>query len=112
MGSSSDMADVIVWLQKELVGAEEVESFLDEFLVYHSEEALIAAYSCGICPEDIEESYCGEWVSDAEFVQDLLEQCGEIPADLPPYIHIDWERTASEIMMDYSEDGGHYFRVC
>lgn len=37
-----------------------------------------------------------------DYVQELLEDCGEIPRDLPHYIHIDWEATARNVMVDYS----------
>jgi len=60
--------------------------------------------------ESMEEAYNGKWASDEEFTQQLLEDCGEIPKDLPPYVYIDWERTAHDIMMDYFEIDGHYFR--
>ncbi|WP_281541578.1 antirestriction protein ArdA [Maribacter aestuarii] len=60
--------------------------------------------------EKVDETYNGEYSSDEEFVQELLEGCGDIPANLPAYIHIDWERTARDIMYDYSESNGHYFR--
>jgi len=60
--------------------------------------------------EAVEECYQGEWNSDEEFVQDLLEQIGDIPDNLPHYIHIDWESTARDIMYDYFEVDGHYFR--
>jgi len=43
-------------------------------------------------------------------LENLCDDCGDIPKDLPNYIHIDWTSTASDIMMDYSEDNGHYFR--
>ena len=36
-----------------------------------------------------------------EYCQDMLEDCGDLPKDLPWYIHIDWEWTAREIAMDY-----------
>lgn len=57
-----------------------------------------------------EEAYCGQWVSDEDFVRNLFDDIGIIPKDLPAYIHIDWEWTAKEIMMDYSEENGYYFR--
>jgi antirestriction protein len=60
--------------------------------------------------EDFEEARQGEWGSDEDFARDLLESAGDLPKDLPPYIHIDWESTARDIMMDYSEEGGYYFR--
>jgi hypothetical protein len=37
-----------------------------------------------------------------DYVQELLEDCGTIPKDLPHYVHIDWERTARDIRTDYS----------
>lgn len=60
--------------------------------------------------EEAEEAYQGEWKSDVDFVQDLLEDVGDLPEDLPFYILIDWEGTARDVMMDYTEEGGHYFR--
>jgi antirestriction protein len=60
--------------------------------------------------EDCAEAYAGDFDNDEDFTQDLLEQTGTLPKDLPPYIHIDWERTANDIMEDYFEQDGHYFR--
>ena len=37
-----------------------------------------------------------------DYAQELLEDCGDIPKNLPPYVHIDWERTARDIRTDYS----------
>ena len=37
-----------------------------------------------------------------DYVQELLEDCGDIPKNLPHYVHIDWERTARDIRTDYS----------
>jgi len=61
---------------------------------------------------DAEDAYSGQFDNDIDFVMDLLESCGDIPRDLPAYIHIDWERTARDIMFDYSEANGYYFRNC
>ena len=36
------------------------------------------------------------------YVKELLEDCGDIPADLPWYIAVDWETTADNISQDYS----------
>ena len=60
--------------------------------------------------EQVEEAYCGEFSNDIEFVENLLEDTGCIPDNLPSYIYIDWERTARDIMMDYSTDNNQYFR--
>jgi len=61
---------------------------------------------------DAQEAYSGQFNNDVDFVYDLLESCGDIPKDLPSYIHIDWESTARDIMYDYSEANGYYFRNC
>lgn len=61
--------------------------------------------------ERLMESYCGEHTSNEAFTQQLLEDIGDIPADLPHYLVIDWEATARAIMMDYHEHDGHYFRA-
>ena len=60
--------------------------------------------------EDFDEAYQGEWIDDETFVQELLEDVGDMPKDMPFYIHIDWEGTARDVMMDYFEIDGHYFR--
>jgi len=57
-----------------------------------------------------DEAYCGFHHSDVDFVQELLEDIGDIP-DLPFYVHIDWESTARDVMMDYASQDGHYFRL-
>jgi len=60
--------------------------------------------------DNFEDAYLGEWADDEDFVKDLIEDTGELPKDFPDYIHIDWERTAKDVMMDYSESNGYYFR--
>lgn len=60
--------------------------------------------------DNFEEAYMGKWIDDEDFVRNLLEDMETIPDDLPGYVHIDWESTARDIMMDYSEENGYYFR--
>ena len=46
------------------------------------------------------------------YVQEMLEDCGEIPKDLPWYIEIDWEATSENIAQDYTTadfDGVDYY---
>ena len=84
---------------------------LVELLGWMEEDALVAALDLGLAwniHDDFQ--YEGEYRDDEEFVQEMLDGTGEIPDDLPAYIHIDWTATARDIMMDYSESGGHYFR--
>jgi len=46
-----------------------------------------------------------------EYTQDLLEDCGYIPRDLPSWIKIDWRATANNVKQDYTESGfqGEYY---
>mgnify|MGYP001451702174 CR=1 FL=1 len=101
------MADELVEAIKE--GGEDKDLIL-KLLKQYSEDVLLAALACDVRLCDVEEAYAGKWGSDEEFAQELVESCGEMPRDFPPYIHIDWERTARDLMMDYAEDNGYYFR--
>ena len=77
---------------------------------YYDVDVFEAAQDCGIEFSNIDDAYAGEFNSDEEFAQDLCEQCGDIPRDFPSYIHIDWESTARDLLYDYSESNGYYFR--
>ena len=61
--------------------------------------------------EDVEEAYSGEFANDKEFAQDMAKQMGSINKDVVwPYTCIDWEYAAKELMYDYTEENGYYFR--
>jgi antirestriction protein len=93
---------------------EENLDYIDEILELENRgndpEMIKAGIVCGISFENMEEAYEGQYDSDEDFVQQLLEETEEGIKDLPPYIHIDWEWTAQDIMMDYCEENGYYFR--
>ena len=38
-----------------------------------------------------------------DFVEQDLEDCGYIPKDFPTWIEIDWEATANNVKVDYTE---------
>lgn len=60
---------------------------------------------------DTEEAYQGEYQNDEEFAEELADQLGLIPENNSwPNSYIDWERAARDLMMDYFEYSGHYFR--
>jgi antirestriction protein len=71
--------------------------------------------------QDEAEDYCPDWrhgaalVRDSYFTayaQELCEDIGDIPKDLPSYIEIDWEATARNIRQDYTSvefDGVTYW---
>lgn len=61
--------------------------------------------------DDVAEAYQGHYGSDEDFAQDLAEELGLIKKDVVwPYTCIDWEHAAKELMYDYFESDGHYFR--
>lgn len=51
-----------------------------------------------------------------EYVQELCEDIGDIPRDMPSYIVIDWDATGENLKVDYGEIeiGGetYFFRSC
>lgn len=53
------------------------------------------------------------WV---EYVQELVEDIGDLPKDLPSYIVIDWENTANNLMDNYRKydykDQTYLKKVC
>lgn len=83
------------------------------------DEEVIEAYICSLgrnendiqeILEKVSESYSGEYSNDIDFTQQLLEETGDLCSNLPHYIHIDWDGTAYDIMMDYASCNNHYFR--
>lgn len=61
--------------------------------------------------DDFQEAYSGEFDSDEDFAQDMAEQTADMPKDLHwPLYCIDWTYAAKELMMDYFEIDGYYFR--
>nr|WP_317632986.1 hypothetical protein [uncultured Flavobacterium sp.] len=38
-----------------------------------------------------------------DYVEEMLVDCGDLPSNIPSYISIDWEDTADNIKVDYSE---------
>lgn len=76
----------------------------------YDKDVIDAAIDCDVSIDDIDEAYNGSFNSDEDFTQNLLDDLGYIPKDFPSWIEIDWEATASNVMQDYVESHGHYFR--
>jgi len=75
-------------------------------------EIIEAALKCDIQWSDIEEAYNGEYSSNEDFAREMAEQLGAIDKNAQwPQNCIDWEYAAKELMYDYSEHNGHYFRM-
>lgn len=83
--------------------------------VEENSEEIVSAYESIIgveyaTKEGLDESYVGEYSSDEEFAKEMADQTGAVIDDLAwPNYCIDWERAARELMMDYTEEHGHYF---
>lgn len=61
--------------------------------------------------DNFEENYNGYFSSDEEFAQDMAEQLGMIDNNATwPNNCIDWKQASYELMFDYYEIDGHYFR--
>ena len=78
--------------------SEVFEAVLDNFLDMDFQSAY----------EYVNNFYYGWFNSDIDFVHWLYED--DIPFNLPSFVCIDWESTARNIMYDYFESNGHYFK--
>lgn len=78
---------------------------------YYDLCVLDACVSCGISISNCDEAYSGNFESDEDFAEDMAEQLGYMNESKEwPFNCIDWTFAAKELMYDYSEDNGHYFR--
>lgn len=71
-------------------------------------EIVTSGLKAGVYLEEIEGSYISEYRSDEDFAQSL---CEDSAFTQWPYNCIDWAEAASEIMGDYREHDGHYFKA-
>ena len=56
------------------------------------------------------DAYMGCYESGAEFAQQIAEDCGDVPRDMPSWIEIDWKASWDNLDYDYVEcSGGHIF---
>ena len=78
------------------IGIGVVESFLDNF-------DIADISSC-------RDAYMGCYDSGAEFAQQIAEDCGDVPRNMPSWIEIDWEASWENLTYDYVESNdGHIF---
>lgn len=77
----------------------------------YDKDVVDAAVDCEVNLDDIDECYAGSFKSDEDFTENLCDDIGAVPKDFPSWIAIDWEETARNVMQDYVESDGHYFRV-
>lgn len=86
-------------------------SDLDMVIAYTSNVGVNGSFEDML--SEAQDCYQGQYDSDADFAQETLQDCGYLE-DLPSFIecHIDWDGVARDLMMDYFEVNGHYFRNC
>lgn len=90
----------------------EVAEYLEGEGAYN-EEAVLAYVSVNgdFRPDEFEENYYGKFDSDEDFARELADSVGALQEENRwPYTCIDWEQAAREIMYDFCEQHGHYFR--
>jgi hypothetical protein len=79
---------------------------------YHDEDIISAGIECGVSIGNIDEAYAGSFDSDVDFAEDMAEQLGCFDKNISwPHNCIDWDGAVKELMYDYSEHNGHYFRM-
>lgn len=74
-------------------------------------KAYLAGMGSGTDLSNFEEASCGKFDCDEDFARNMAEEVGAINSEAHwPHNCIDWEQAARELMQDYFEEGGHYFR--
>jgi hypothetical protein len=75
-------------------------------------EVISAGIEADIDIDNIAEAYAGAYRDDEDFAEETADSLGYINKDVSwPYNCIDWEQAANELMQDYREANGHYFRL-
>lgn len=65
----------------------------------------------GVKLSDIEEAYQGQWSSDEDFAEELLDSTGGLEGmDESLKCYFDYSAFARDLMYDYFESNGYYFR--
>ena len=104
------MAVIHAWLQ---VITDQTSELCEEWIVSDYED--IPANYVGehdIDPSIVEELYQGQYNNDEDFVFQMADELGLVPEGYSwPTSYIDWTAAARDLMMDYGESGGHYFRT-
>lgn len=114
---SRDVIARIEELQAEKDGSDNLDMDWGEI---DAEMATLTAFMEEMKGRGGDEQWRGDWypvtiIRDSyfeDYARELLEDCGDLPKDLPHYIEIDWQATARNIRMDYTSvefDGVTYW---
>ena len=83
----------------------------DSDLENYDFDIINAGVECGIDISNIAEAYSGEADSDEDFAENFANELGYLDNKTSwPHSCIDWEYAARELMWDYTEANGYYFR--
>jgi len=108
--NDADMLSEALCDQEDADGEEAIELTLSESYDQEAIDAYIKNVGEGYL-DNFEEAYSGQFDSDEDFAQDMAEQLDLIKEDATwPNNCIDWEYAARELMYDYFESDGYYFR--
>ncbi|MFA5299495.1 MAG: hypothetical protein WC389_15000, partial [Lutibacter sp.] len=84
---------------------------LADYSGYNELEVLENGLQADVQFSDIDEAYNGHFSNDEDFAYQMADELGYLDDKKSwPYTCIDWEQAAKELMYDYSENGGYYFR--
>lgn len=99
---------------------ESCDALSEARITHRAAEAALAAWEADNGDEyralkalaDEAEGYAGDWHHGAaliresyftDYCKDMLEDCGDLPRDMPGYLIIDWDATADNLRVDYTE---------
>jgi len=90
------------------LGREKLEELIKEYGI----DVVEGYINAGNSLNDFEEAYQGNYDSDEDFAEQLCNNLYDLgkKENWHPSWYIDWERVAHDLMMDYFEVNGHYFR--
>lgn len=73
--------------------------------------AYLEGMGSGTDLSDFKKAFSGKFDSDEDFARNMAEELGAIDSNAQwPNNCIDWEKAARELMQDYFESNGYYFR--
>jgi len=100
--------DKLIEDQERLEEQEELDRVVEKTGL--DEDIVAAAIVLGIPENSISEAYQGQFSNDKDFAFDLADNMEATDLSNWPCTSIDWEDAASDLMIDYSEENGYYFR--
>lgn len=98
---SDEIFEVIEAIENNNYDIEIIDSFLYNHDNYDNIDDIISI---------VQNRYIAYYGSDEDYAQNYVEENEDLE-ELPRYIHIDWEKTAKDLMYDTYEHNGYYFRT-